>query len=419
MALAPAIWFERARGRKRLALFLLYASIALVVALFGAREAQLAGLPIVPEPFDVDAFRRDRIDLAGPPYSLYAEAERLLPDASETRATFFRLSAAPDWAAAGPEERAFHLRCQAALARFRDASAQGAPVRTRAAVVRDARDPQDPRPGLVSWLGRRALLEASRQLRSGKPDEAWTWILAALRASRHSQWTNRSDGFWLVDAVATSARTWGEDPSVTEPLLRRAIDGSIAAHELEAPVGESVKQVYLDYLNWIERDEAKAQFFNRTMLADWEAYPSMLHVRWFFLNEPERSRRVGRIHFTRWLMECDLPMSEREIMVYGFPTPPRKLRATWPDGLTTGQLESWESSAWLFRSFRSQSIGVQRQLDAYRNLAKRVALRLAQSLRERVHYLPIKTLGELVGKEYPPSAGALPFGLSKGDKALP
>ncbi len=50
--IAPLIWVERVRGRRRLALLALYAIIAAMIGMLAWRSSRLSGLPDIGDPFD-------------------------------------------------------------------------------------------------------------------------------------------------------------------------------------------------------------------------------------------------------------------------------------------------------------------------------------------------------------------------------
>src|SRR5258708_30917120 len=54
--IAPAVWVERARGWKRMALVLIYALVAIVTAGWAHRTLSLRSVPDIAEPFDVASF---------------------------------------------------------------------------------------------------------------------------------------------------------------------------------------------------------------------------------------------------------------------------------------------------------------------------------------------------------------------------
>ena len=58
---APAHWLERARGRRRLALLMLYGLVLLGLGSVVYRQSRLAGLPDIGDPFDTAPLRNFRL----------------------------------------------------------------------------------------------------------------------------------------------------------------------------------------------------------------------------------------------------------------------------------------------------------------------------------------------------------------------
>src|SRR4051794_35272117 len=107
--LAPLLWLERARGRKRRALLLAYAAVGLVVGLLTWRAVSLNGLPEVGDPFDVAAFESVRVPDDRNAFVLYRQAVAQWKRTAGTSdlATPSRGDATGGWSKASPAVRAW------------------------------------------------------------------------------------------------------------------------------------------------------------------------------------------------------------------------------------------------------------------------------------------------------------------------
>ncbi|HWE38345.1 MAG TPA: hypothetical protein VG406_17370 [Isosphaeraceae bacterium] len=277
VALAPLTWLERARGRWRLALAVLYLVILVVVAALTWRAFSLWALPDIGEPFDVAAFTTCDVPddqnafvlyeqaaarLRRPIVPLTGEEDRGLPEyvlnshgsRASTDPTFFET-----------EERAWLDVNADALALWR----RGA-ERSRVC-PRDTEEPIGPGGWHVldamAQLTALGLLKAERLKEAGEVDEAWGWYNAALRCNRHLLARGEASGVFVArqwQDIQWRILIWSKHPAVNSALLRRALDDVVAADALTPPEADAIRRHYLDLRDelgkargrWIEDERA-------------------------------------------------------------------------------------------------------------------------------------------------------------------
>src|SRR5262245_21638906 len=122
-ATAPLRWIERARGRRRLGLLVLYGLGVALAALLARRWTSLNGLPDLGDPFDVEAFQAPRVPDSQNAWTYYERAlERLDDRALEHLSSDLHAARKGDWATSSPELGAWVDANRDALDQWRLAS---------------------------------------------------------------------------------------------------------------------------------------------------------------------------------------------------------------------------------------------------------------------------------------------------------
>jgi hypothetical protein len=370
--LFPLRAVERSRGWRRVGLLLLYVLIALPILALIWRRSQLVGLPDVGNTFDMPASRPgDGVADDRNAFVLYRRAAEQYRDLSKDEGESFS-NAGLLWARADAALRGWVADHREAVAFLRAGSERpeayldlpGHPMdpialaKTQEVIVR------------LSWIGDAALFEAGRLRSEGDPAGAWALLKAAIRASRHmeralpTEWC-RTTAILLVQFSREPVSAWAEDPSVSVPLLRRALDDLAAAEAFTPPLshfyrGEChVADRSLENPQPLIAERARRRAEVATF--DLSAFAPGLDA--FLRGEPERSRRVLRLLAANDLAWCDRPASERpplavpRLRIYqADPSTPPGARALPPDELARwadsvlinpalpwrmGELEKW------------------------------------------------------------------------------
>jgi len=182
--IAPLTWLERTRGRRRLALLMLYALILAVGGALIGREAVLWQLPDASEPFDLAKY--SHIDLADSDNAmvLYAQAvERLVSDQTLTNLPN-GAGQEWDWRRADPKLRAWAESNQVAL----DVWLKGS-ERPDALLVQPEQSVNSTPMNVLNalrTLAQLGTLEATRRQDLGDLEGAWTGYHAVIRSGLHA-----------------------------------------------------------------------------------------------------------------------------------------------------------------------------------------------------------------------------------------
>jgi hypothetical protein len=386
LLMAPLVWLERAKGRRRLALVALYLLVAAVVGAVAWHVLCLRGLPDVGDPFDVAAFERPDVPDAENAMPLYREAvRRLVPPADE-----YQHLISPVWQGRGDPSAAPLLAWSAAN---REALA----LWRRGTERPGAFDPPDapfgyPMAEGMRWLGMLASLEALRLEARGDLEGAWGWYRAMLRASRHLGRRGTYRRLAMSQVLLTQAEDrilgWAARADVGAPLLRRALAEARAIDAMTAPPSETLKAEYLEALRALDAVRAAPRLPGRPEPGEGEWYaflPLYPLARMFFRNEPERSRRVVRLIFANRLAYADRPPATRPWLVApgihdtaADPAAPAGARRLPP-----AELAAWYDSALFVANLRGHWATASDPHD--RSLRRRLILDLARALHRREH----------------------------------
>jgi hypothetical protein len=397
--LAPARWLEKARGRRRQALALLYVAVVAVSAFLCWWASSLNGLPNVGDPFDVSEFDRVSVPDEDNAFVLYRQArdrfEPLDQELSKLR------KGGQSWSQVAPEIRAWVESNREAIHLWQ----QGA-ERSRALVMPPRELDFDTNLGVLQSLRdivRVADLDAGRLEESGDPIGAWGRYRAILRCSRHVGISGcviaRLVGGGMLQVSAPRIIARAANPQVNADMLREALHEVNACEAMTPPVSEAIK---IEYLSLMKELGAPQRWVNHSLKEDKTRYHHLrgsATVRMFVCREPERIQRIARLIFANWLAFCDRPPNQRPKLATALDL--YEPEANAPKGATAlppQTLERWEKSAFMLGEYLP-NVGVllKRGFDRERGTFGALKVHLAEQLYLREHGVPPKTLGALVG----------------------
>ena len=303
---------RRGRQFSRLLLILAIGLVFMAGVLEVWRGASLIGLPDIGDPFDVAEMRAFRIPEGQDAIVLYHQAQEKLSRMPELSNDVRRLGPGV-WSKAPPELRDWVAANRHVLELFREASDRPD------GIVHPSFDPDGRRYflhqlGTFTWL---ALLEASRLEEQGEMAEAWRWYRAVFRMHVHAmrrgsvfqRWVAASSCTWLPSRIAS----WAADRRTGEPLLRKALDDVKAGEPNTEWDAYSLKVDYLVMMTELDKEWGEVQQGDRedqNVKIFGEGLPPGIAwipyaARRYFLNEPERSRRVLRLAFANWVAHAE------------------------------------------------------------------------------------------------------------------
>jgi hypothetical protein len=365
--LAPLVWVERARGRRRKALLMLYAAIGAIGATFVWRAVSLNGLPDLGDPFDVKAFEAYAVPEGEDAFALYRKAIGRLegsPGGSDLSAMWG--SVRRGWAKADPALRGWVGDNREALALWRRGTGRSKAVPIAPGDWKLALGAPPPTPERLTDFAWMALLEGTRLEEEGDLAGAWGWYDAAMRCSRHLGMHAPSDyrgyGTWIFSVASERASPWAADPRADAAMLRRALADLKEVRAMTVPNSEAFRADYVALMRGLDRPDDPMWKHD----PGWSSLDESLPLLWpavrYVRREPERSRRILCIIFAHWLAHADDPPGSRPKMAgaqaignhsypdFPYDTPPGVRDAAHP-------LAPEELVRWVHSSLYALSIG--------------------------------------------------------------
>lgn len=292
-----------------LTLIVLAAAIPIVY-----RSTKFTDIPPIDEIVDRQIDGRFTVDDDKNAFTFYSSAASMLPpiakevDPSEGTTA---IQAGLGWESISPGVRDHLERSEGALAEWKLGTEKDEAVYIEVATA--SYDVLIPVTQELRAMGRLAVLQVLKELDAGNPDEAWKWLRALYRSSRHSG----KHGFLIerlvgvalhrmaVDAIAV----WAADQNVSTEDLQKALSEIEEIHKLTAKNSHTLKSEYITSSNTINRPDARRYLSNQS-----GAVPDHLVGGYLFLNgEPQLSRVLMRHVFANYISQCDLPPYEREM----------------------------------------------------------------------------------------------------------
>jgi hypothetical protein len=416
VVLAPAIWLERARGRRRLALLAAYAVVGLVVGVLGWRAMSLNALPDVGDPPGLDALKNIEVPDDRNAFVLYMEAiarlRRITPEEA-------RLQTTTDWSKVDPKVHRWVEDNRAALAIWRRGTERPDALLVAPADLTFDTDLHEFQQ--LRDFSRLAALEGSRLEQAGDVAGAWDLYRAMLRSSRHvgrhGCIIQRLVGVAIHGVSASGLMQLADDPRIDAATLRSTLREAVALDRTTDPPSVSIKFEYLSIMRFLDDPEPFLRKYNPEMFAGdaehwYRNLPKYREAEWFLLREPERSRRLARLCFANLLAHCDKPASARPPIAAG----ELGLFQDRPESgpVSREELERWSKTTRIFRVVYPAIFNALHAYDRERASNSALVLHLAEQIYIRERGRPPKALGELIGPDLP----ALPDGCDPGDAPI-
>ena len=281
------------------------------------RSTRLSGIP----PIEEIVNREDRefeLDEAENAFSFYRSASAMLPPIPQKSMIDFYI---------GLETLKFQRGWESVPEEVRDYVKQSEPALAEWRLGTELDDGVEIDVSTANWLtplpitenlrqfSRLAILQTVRCLDEGKPDEAWQWLRAALRSSRHSGrhggLIERLVGIAIHNMAAQAIAVWATHESVPLADVEKALSEVREIYKLTARASATIKVEYATLLNTI--------LGGRKVLDEFIEYraPEQLVGGYLFANaEPQLSLVLMRHVFANVLSQCDLPPWERAAQRY-------------------------------------------------------------------------------------------------------
>ncbi|MFN0050759.1 MAG: hypothetical protein ACKV0T_01120 [Planctomycetales bacterium] len=349
--------------------------VTVLLAPFVIRSARLAGIPDIPDPFDVAAFGFVPLDPEDNAFTLYTQLCAGLRPMSHEAGEQFDGAVTEGWSAAGPELREWLQQNRGLLTGFRAASERLDALYHQPAELTIS-TPLPTVQGLRE-LSRLAILEGTRLEHEGNYPAAWNCYRMVFRCSRHlghhGTIIERLVGVAL-HAVATNAMLrWSEAPAVDAAQLRTALQDVRTSYKKTPSISMAFKTEYLVNMKTLRNPD-------RFQELGGDATQNLLRIRplAYVLGEPEISRRVLKHFWTNVLSGCDMSRDQRPLIVLGAAVVDRPVEL--PDDTTASPQEI---SSWLQRTILARLLvpAVKQVVESTdREAARQLLLELALSI---------------------------------------
>jgi hypothetical protein len=295
----------------------------IVVAALAYRSSRSAGIPPIDEIVDRETEGRIDIEPDQNAFTFYERAFGLIPATLDEDAIWKAVGILPgmgatEWIDVSPAAKSSLEKCESPLAEWKRGTELEKGVRVQPADqdLLDMIDSQKSR-----TISRLALLKSAQCLHDNKPEEAWQWLRAMFRFSRHLD----NQGPVMTRLLGCSVHAmaneqliaWAAHKTVTADQLQIALAELREINELTAAFSVNLKADYLTYSKFFSSPEMIRKYF-RDECPLWDDpalnIPEAFHDGYLFLNaEPKLCEVLLRHVFANHLSQCDLPRWERKI----------------------------------------------------------------------------------------------------------
>lgn len=373
-------------------------TLLIVVAGLSYRLSRFSGIPQIDE--IVNRETEGRIEIDQNAFTFYDRAFGLIPATLDEKAVAEAVDALGagkvEWDAVSPTAKKSLEMCEAVLAEWQLGTEleRGVQIQPADLEIWDMIETQESR-----TISRLALLQSAQCLHEGKPEEAWQWLRALFRCSRHlgnpGILVSRIVGAALHAMASEQFIAWASHKSVTTKHLKIALIELREINKLTAPFSATLQSEYLAYMKLLSSSESVRDYFDRG--DPLRNIPEPLVAGYLFLiAEPELCEILTRHVFANHLSQCDLPRWERNIV--GTP----RVRLFLPTGRETpalmdpGTLNNAVMRSWMTLNLLPSSTHALEALD--REQARQAAYELCLSVElfRRKHNEYPETLEALV-----------------------
>jgi hypothetical protein len=429
-AASPPDLSDRARGRRRLGRVFFVGALLVPAFLQAWRVWSMAVLPDPGDPFDLATLRAPELPDDRNAVMLYRVARDHLRPLGMP-------APAPVWlpGRGGPPASSAARRPQTPpdVGQWVEANREAIDLWVSATECPDSAEIEptegEPNPGqetlrVLREFAQLARLEAGRLEAKGDMAGALRMHEGVLRSSRHASLqdtlTGRLASVSLHAEAADSLEAWARDPRTDAALLRRALKDALGFAEDRVPLSRPFRRAYRRAMDVLADPERVANAVEDKSAREGgdDGPDTFSHSFWsWFLNEPERTRRVYRLWAANWLAYCDLPHHRRPALrdkgglaqfLPGADQVPGAHR------LAPLALQRAYREALLARVILPPAGRVLAASDKQVRRHDALVVTLAEQLYRREHGALPKTLGDLIGPDLP----ALPESYAATDLPL-
>jgi hypothetical protein len=300
---------------RRLPFLITMTVLTIVVAVpLGYRSSRLAGVPPIDEIVDRETEGRIDIDPDQNAFTFYNRAWQLIPPGldSEPVEKAVELLDTGDWEDVSPEAKRALDECEDLLAEWKRGSDLDRGVRVQPADLYWPDQLDSTSAQLVSQL---AVLRSAKAMHEGRSEDAWQWLRAVFRFSRHvgnpGIGYDRFLGISLHEMACRHIVRWAVHEDVTAEQLETVRLEVRDIYRLTVSKSESLKTSYLVTMSILSSGEWR-EYADHSAIA--KGLPERLHDAYFFvIAEPELGRVLIRHGYANLLSQCDRPRWDRSV----------------------------------------------------------------------------------------------------------
>ena len=408
------------QNSRRIVLGCVILAIAATGSFMLLRATSLHGLPDIGDPFDVAHYGMVEIPTNQNAYTYYVRAHEQLdqnyPKEIESVYT--------DWTKVTDSERSYLEKNRKALMIWLEGTKRDRGIYCQpGAITFETLLPADDSLRMFCRLGN---LEACRLEHKNDTTNAWIWLRANLRASRHcgkdGTIIERLAGIAIYAATSKQVMSWANNPKVDAKQLRYALEDVLAINEMTPDDAESLRLEYFGMMNSLSDPIIRNHSYSQPDSSLKSSFAATIKYRvgttlGVLIHEPERSRRVVRLVMANWLAAANLPASERAKRLTQSGTLFLYLPNQGEEPLfSLKDLERWFDSTVYAKEFLCAISNFDRALSRDEQCRAALIIHLAEQLYIREHGKPPGSVDELVG----PYLKSLPGGYTpSGESTSP
>jgi hypothetical protein len=286
--------------------------LAILVAIpLGYRTSRLSAIPPIEEIVDRETEGRIEIKPDENAFSFYERAWKMAPAGRNEFGPAMRELEAGGWDAVPPKTRRSLDRCDGMLDEWKRGTELKLAVRGLPADVDWNTQGNHYKIGTHAWA---AVLRSARCQHEGRLDEAWQWLHALFRFSRHLGNPGLiADRYLAIELHALACQrlvVWAAHSEVTAEQLATALRELRALYRNTVANSICLRMEYVSNVNSLLKPELVEELFVQLLIP--EDVPTQLHGAWIFVNaEPQVASILLRHVFANYLSQCDLPRWER------------------------------------------------------------------------------------------------------------
>jgi hypothetical protein len=286
----------------------------LVAIPLGYRSSRLIAVPPIAEIVDRETEGRIDIEPEQNAFTFYKRAWKLIPSGfdSEVVDEAVDLLETEGWDKVSPEARNALDQCEETLAEWKRGTDLERGLRVQVADL-DWMNSMDSTSAEI--LYRLARLSSAQALHEGRSEEAWQWLRAVLRFSRHlgnpGFAYDRFLGVSYHAKAGESIAKWAAHDDVSAEQLEAALIEVRDIDRLTVSNSQGLKSSYLVTMRVLSTGDWLDVSRSHSVASD---LPDQLLGPYFFVTaEPEVSRMLLRHCYANLLSQCDRPRWERSL----------------------------------------------------------------------------------------------------------